>query len=136
MKITYSLSKEKWEISGKGLIISLGLKSKVRPHKHKKVRYAIGNVSKKDFSKIIREFENVPHESYENKRRKHEPTDSYFYLAGQLAKCMMRADALNLHVYPVRTEMTALSSHICSTDEDESKGIIVQKALYQSSSMD
>ena len=32
-------------------------------------------------------------------------TDSYFYLARNIAKCMMRADALNSHVYPVRTEM-------------------------------
>ena len=36
-------------------------------------------------------------------------------------KCMMRADALNSHVYPLRTEMTARKkipiSHICSTNE-------------------
>ena len=43
------------EISGKGLITSLGFKDKVRPHKYKKARYAIGNVSKKDILKIIRE---------------------------------------------------------------------------------
>ena len=64
---------------------------------------------------------------------------------------MMRYDTLSLHVYPVRTEITATkqipTSHICSTDEsklkeflfdeiflqicstdkDESKGIIVDK---------
>ena len=44
-------------ISGKGLIASLGIKAKVRTHKYKKARYAIGNVSKKDLSNIIREFE-------------------------------------------------------------------------------
>ena len=33
MKITSSDSKEKLEISGKGLITSLGFKSKLRPHK-------------------------------------------------------------------------------------------------------
>ena len=65
--------------------------------------YAILNVSKKDLSKIIREFEKLPYESYEKKRPKHEPTDSYFYPAIQLAKCMMRADALNSDNYPVRT---------------------------------
>ena len=64
---------------------------------------------------------------------------------------MMRADSLNLHVYPVRTEMNdtqhILTSHVyykdeiklkeflvdktllqlCSTDEDESKSIIVDE---------
>ena len=40
------------------------------------------------------------------KRTNHEPTGSYFLLARQLTKCIMRDDALNLHVYPVRTEMT------------------------------
>ena len=54
-------------------------------------------------------------------RPKHEPNDSYFCLARQLVKCMMRADDLNLRVYPVRKEMTATKqipvSHACSTDE-------------------
>ena len=38
--------------------MSLGIKAKVRSHKYKKARYAIGNFSKKYISKIIREFEN------------------------------------------------------------------------------
>ena len=119
MKTTSSESKEKLEISGKGLINSLGFKAKVRPHKNKKERYSIGNFSKKDFSKIIKEFEKLPYESYEKKRPKHEPTENYFYLPKQLAKCMMRSDALNYHIYPIRTEMTALSLHVCSTNEDK-----------------
>ena len=49
---------------------------------------------------------------------------------------MMRADDINSHVYPVRTEMTAPSLHVCSTDEDESKGIIVHKTLSQNCSTD
>ena len=68
------------------------------PHKYKRARYAIGNVSKKDLSNIIKEFEKLPYESYEKKRPEHEPTDSSFYLAIQLVKFMIRADALNLHV--------------------------------------
>ena len=60
MIITFLESKEKLEISGKGLITSLGFKSKVRPHKQKKARYAIGNVSKKYLSNIIRGFEKLP----------------------------------------------------------------------------
>ena len=43
--------------SGKGLITSLDFKANIGPQKYKKARYAIENVSKKDLSKIIREFE-------------------------------------------------------------------------------
>ena len=57
MKITSSESKRKLERSRKGLITSLGFRSKVRPHKYKKAKYAIRNVSNKDLSKSIREFE-------------------------------------------------------------------------------
>ena len=55
-RIKHSESKDNLGRSGKGLITSLSLKSKVRPNKCKKSRYAIRNVSKKDLSKIIREF--------------------------------------------------------------------------------
>ena len=58
MRIKYSESKVKFGRSGKGLITSLGLRAKTIPKKYKKARYAIRNVSKKDLSKIIREFEN------------------------------------------------------------------------------
>ena len=84
MKITSSESKRKLEISEKGLINSLCFKVKLRPQKYKKARYAIGNVSKKDLSKIIKEFEKFEKLPYEKKRPKHEPTDSYFNLARQL----------------------------------------------------
>ena len=56
MKITSSVSKGKLEISGNGLIKSMGFKDKVSPQKYKNERHAIGNVIKKDLSKIIREF--------------------------------------------------------------------------------
>ena len=64
MKITSSESKDNLVKSVKVFITYLGLKGKVRPHKFKKSRYAIGNCSKKYFSKIIREFEKLPYESY------------------------------------------------------------------------
>ena len=79
-----------------------------------------GNVSKKYLSKIIREFEKLPYEIYESKIPKHEPTDNYFYQAIQLVNCMMIDDALKLHVYPVRTEITATKQvpilHLCYTE--------------------
>ena len=95
IKIKSSESKGILEGSGKGLITSLGFKAKVRPQKYKKARYAIRNVSKKELSKIIREFEKFEKLPYKKKIPKHEPTDSYFYLARQLAKCTMRSDTLN-----------------------------------------
>ena len=129
MKITSSESKLKLEISGKGLINSLGFKAKVIPQKYKKARYAIVNVSKKGISKIIREFQKFETLTYEKKRPKYEPTDIYFYLARQFAKCMMRSDTLNWHDYGGYIEMTAPSSNVNSTDKDESKRIIVQKNI-------
>ena len=90
-------------ISGKGLIASLGIKAKTRPKKYNMARYSIGNISKKDLSKVIREFEKLTYKSYERRKTKHQHNDSYFYPAIQLAECMMRADTLNLYVYPVRT---------------------------------
>ena len=50
MKITSSESEGKLEISGKGLITSLGFKTKSRLQKYKNARYAIVNVSEKDIS--------------------------------------------------------------------------------------
>ena len=116
------------------MITSLGFKAKVRPQKCKNTRYAIRNVSKKDLSKIIREFEKFEKLIYEKNRPKHERTDSYFYLARQVVKCMMRSDTLNWHNYGGYTEMTYLSLNVYSTDEDESKRIIVHKNLLQNCS--
>ena len=121
MRITSSDPKDDLGRSGKGLITSLGIKVKTCPKKYRKARYVIGNVSMKELSEIISEFEKSPYESYERKRLKHEPTDSYFYLAIQLVKCTMRADALTLHVLPIRTEMAGTKQipipHVCSTDK-------------------
>ena len=60
----------------------------------------------KYISKIIKEFEKLSYKVYVQKRPKHDPTDSCFYLARQLHKCMIRYNAFNLHVGPVRKEMT------------------------------
>ena len=87
------------------MITSLGLKAKVRPKKCKKAGYAIINFSKNKLSKINREFYKLPYKSYERRMPKHEPAYVYFYLERQLAKCFMRADDLNSHVDPVRTEI-------------------------------
>ena len=89
---------------GKGLITSLCIKAKSRPKKCKKTRYAIGNFSTKDLSKIIREFKKLPYKFYYKTRPKHESTDSYFCISGYLAKYIMRDDDLNSHVLPCKNE--------------------------------
>ena len=81
MKITSSESKGKLERSGKRLITSLGFKTKARSQKYKKSKYAIGVVSEKDISNIIKDFEKIEKLPYEKKRPKYEPIDSYFHLA-------------------------------------------------------
>ena len=58
METTSSESKVELEISRKGLVTALALKTKARSKKYKKARYAIGNVSMKDLSNKIKEFEN------------------------------------------------------------------------------
>ena len=101
------------------MVTALDFKNKVRSQKYKKARYAIGNVSEKGLSEIIKEFEKIGKLPYEKKSPKHEPTQSYFHLVRQLAKCMMRSDKLNRHDHGGYTEMTASSSNLNVTDEDE-----------------
>ena len=105
MKITSSEPKDYLRISIKGLIASLCLKTFGRLKKNKSSIYSINNVSMKDISKISKEFEKLPYNCYVRKRSKEEPTDSYFYLATHLDKCMMRAVVFNLQVDLVRTKM-------------------------------
>ena len=86
----------------------MGPKTIGRSKKNKKARHSITSVIMKDISNINKEFEIFLHKGYVWKRPKHEPTDSYFYLARHFSICMIRFDELNLHVDPVRTEMTEM----------------------------
>ena len=116
------------------MITSLGLKTNERSKK-KKSRYAINNISMKDISKIIKDFEKLHYKGYVRKRPKHELTDSYFYLERQFDICMMRADELNLHVNPVRMEMTSMKkipiSHAFYYEDRKQKRILADKNLSQ-----
>ena len=103
MRITYSDPKDYLGTSVTGLITSLGLNNNVSSKKYKKITYVINNVSMKYILKNIKDFEKLPYKGFVRKRPKYESTDSYFYLARQLAKCTMRTDSLNFHVDPVRT---------------------------------
>ena len=119
MKTTSSESKGKLVRSGKGLVTALDFKNKVSSQKYKKERYAIGNFSKKDLSKIIKDFEKIETLPYKKRIPTHDPTPSYFHLVRQLAKCMMRSDEHNRHIHGSYAEETAPSSNVNVTDEDE-----------------
>ena len=77
------------------------------------------------------EFDKIEKLPYEEKRPKNEPTDSYFHLAKQLAKCMMRSDHLNWYNHGGYMEMTAPSSNLNVMNKNESKRSIVNKILSQ-----
>ena len=102
MKVTYSEPKYYLGRLGKVLITSLGLNT-IGRSKKRNARYSISNVSLKDIYDIIKGFEDLTYDGYVRKRSKHVPTDSYFYLSRQLAKCTMR---FNMPIGPVRTQMT------------------------------
>ena len=99
IKTTSSESKGKLGKSGKGLVTDLDFNTKVRSQKYKKSGYAIVNISKKDLSKIIKEFEKIGKVSYVKRIPKHDPTSSYYHLVRCIAECMMRSDEHNRHVH-------------------------------------
>ena len=82
-------------------------------------------------TKIIEKLEKSEKLSYEKKRPKHERTESYFHLAREIAKCMMRSDKLNWYGHGGYKEMTAPSSNIVVTNESKSKRSIVNEKLLQ-----
>ena len=57
----------------------MAINTKERSKKYKKARYAIGNISMKEISKILNELETIEKLPYEKKRPKHEPTNIYPY---------------------------------------------------------
>ena len=83
--------------------------------KYKNARYTIKNVSEKDLSKIIIEFEKIGKVPYVKRIPKHDTTSSYF----NLVRCMMISDEQNQHVHGSYAEETAPSLNVNVTDKDE-----------------
>ena len=130
-KFTSSCSKGKLERSGKGLINSLGFKTKNKVAKIQKARYAIRIISEKDISNIIKDFNKIEKRPHEKKRPKHGPTESYFDLAKHIAKCMMISKSLNWYNHGGYKEMTSPYSNVYVTNKNKSKHSIVKKDLLQ-----
>ena len=99
METTSSESKGKLGRLGKGLVTTLDFKTKVRSQKYKKESFAIGNVSKKELLKVIKEFEKIGKVPYVKRIPKHDPTSSYYHLVKCIAECMMRSDEHNRHAH-------------------------------------
>ena len=121
METRSSESKGKLGISGKGLVTALDLKTKVRKKKYKKARSVIGNVSMKELSNIIKEFENIAKVPYVKRIPKHEPTSSYYHIVEFIAECILRCGEDNQHVHGGYAEDNAPSLNVNDTEEDESK---------------
>ena len=119
METTSSESKVKMEGSGKWLVTALALKTKARSTKYKNARYAIGNVSMKDLSNKIKEFENFVKVPHLKKKPKHEPTLSYFHLVECLRNCMMISGENNHHVHDGYGKEMDPSSDVKDADEDK-----------------
>ena len=115
----------------KGVDYLSGFQDQRRSQKYIKSRYAIGKVSEKDISKIIKEFEKIEKLPYEKKRPKHEPTESYFHPAREIKKCMMTSDKINWYNHRGYTKITALYSNDIVTNESESKRSILNEKLLQ-----
>ena len=103
------------------MVTALALKTKISSQKFKKKRYAIENVSKKDLSKIIKEFEKIGKVPYVKWIPIREPTFSYYHLVRFIAECMMRSYEHNWQVHISYAEDTAPLLNVNITDEDESK---------------
>ena len=78
-------------------------------------------MTKKDLSKIIKEFEKIGKVPYVKRIPKNEPTSIYHGLVRCIAKFMMRSDEHNRHVHSSYEEETDPSSNVNVTDKDESK---------------
>ena len=122
------------------MVTALALKTKAKPKKYKKARYAIVNVSMKELSNKIKEFEKIVKGPYVKRIPKHEPTSSYFHLVVCLGECMMRCGENNHRVNDGYEEEMALSLDVNYTDEDEPNNSIVhgpfQKPSLENLSMD
>ena len=104
------------EIKGSDKYVTLDISSKFDSLDKMKITSSESKVKLERSGKGFEKFEKLP---YEKKRPKYEPTDSYFHLSRQLAKCMMRSDNLNWHDHGGYTEITAPSLNFNATDEDE-----------------
>ena len=119
------------------MVTALALNTKAGSKKYKKARYAIGNVSMKDLSNKIKEFEKIIKVLYVKRIPKHEPASSYFHLVVCIGECIMRCGENNHNIHDVRDsyeEEMAPSLKVNDTDEDESKNSIVHKPFHKPSS--
>ena len=131
IKITPLEPKDYLVISGKGLIAYMGLKTSKRSNKIYKGVFSITEVSLKDISKIIKEFNDVNYEGYLSKRSKQMPTGSYFYQARQLENCMVRNLRGLLRMNKNSTQNIP-NPHVSSMENGKSKRMDADKRESQS----
>ena len=64
--------------SGKGMTVSLTLRTKIGPNKKQNLRTTIIEINTQYFRKLLKKFNNLPHIGYKNKQVQNEPTEAYF----------------------------------------------------------
>ena len=64
-------------------------------------------------------------------RPKHEPAESYFHLAREIAKCMMRSNKLNWYDHGGYKKTSVPYSNVIVTNKSKSKRSIVNETLSQ-----
>ena len=101
------------------MVTTLAFNTKLRSQKYKKAKYSIGNVSKKELSNIIKDFENIVNVPYVKSIHKHEPTSSYYHLVRGITECMMISDEHNRNVHGGYAEETTPSSNVNVMGEEE-----------------
>ena len=75
------------EIPGKGVTNSLDLRTKMS-NKKQRERFAIIDITKQDFRKLLNCFEHSPYIGYKSKHVYNEPTEAYLFLIKQITKLM------------------------------------------------
>ena len=78
-EVISSGSRDYMVIPGEGLTNSLALSTK-RPNKKENSRFAITEITKQDFRKFLKKFDNSPYLGYKSKQVHNESTEAYFFL--------------------------------------------------------
>ena len=76
------------------------------------------NVSMKELSNIIKEFEKIGKLTYVKRIPKIEPTSRYYHLVRCIVECMLRSDEYNQHLHGGYAEETDPSLNVNETDEE------------------
>ena len=109
-------------IIGKGLTTYLNLSTKTTNNKQKS-RFLITDITKQDFRKLQKNFENPPYLGYNNKQVHNEPTEAYFFLIKNITKLIKSKSRVQLHTKFVKLGVNEKIGHVKKTIGKVNKAI-------------